>query len=67
MKSLFFEEKNVEIVDIQEKENKPKRREKKANKRQTKVENNKHNFKSHIYILWYTHDQDTHVYLLIVI
>ena len=45
MKSLFFEEKNVEIVDIQEKETKPKRREKKANKRQSKGESNKHNFK----------------------
>ena len=46
MKSLFFEEKNVVILDIQEKETKPKRREKKANKRKSKVENNKNNFKS---------------------
>lgn len=42
MKSLFFEEKNVEIVDIiQEKETKPKRKEKRANKRQSKLENKK--------------------------
>ena len=42
MKSLFFEEKNVEIVDIiQEKETKPKKKEKKANKRQSKVDGKK--------------------------
>ena len=49
MKSLFFEEKNVEIVDIiQEKESKPKRKEKRASKRQSKVENKKLNHKSNL-------------------
>lgn len=50
MKSLFFEEKNVEIVDIiQEKETKPKKKEKKANKRQSKVDVKKHNYKSSLH------------------
>ena len=50
MKSLFFEEKNVEIVDIiQEKETKPKKKEKKANKRQSKVDSKKQNYKTSLH------------------
>ena len=50
MKSLFFEEKNVEIVDIiQEKETKPKKKEKKANKRQSKVDNKKQNYNTSLH------------------
>ena len=49
MKSLFFEDKNVEIVDIiLEKETKPKRKEKRANTRKSKVENKKQNPKSNL-------------------
>ena len=49
MKSLFFEEKNVEIVDIiQEKGSKPKRKEKRSTKKQSKVESKKQNYKSNL-------------------
>lgn len=47
MKSLFFEEKDVQIIDcIKETETKPKRREKKNNKRESRVENKKQKAKT---------------------